>query len=80
VDIGIVASSSRMGKLYQDSVCLKLRLRPIFTAIPNLELEGASRKLRTLVIVNLSYKSTNMMSGEPLCNFREAYNWNCCNL
>jgi hypothetical protein len=47
-------------------------------AIPNLELDGASRKLRTLVIVNLSYESTNLMSGEPLCNFREAYIWNCC--
>jgi hypothetical protein len=46
-------------------------------AIPNLELDGASRKLRTLVVANLSYESTNLMSGEPLCNFREAYIWNC---
>jgi hypothetical protein len=47
-------------------------------AIPNLELDGASRKLRTLVIAKLSYESTNLMSGEPLGNFREAYMWNCC--
>jgi hypothetical protein len=28
-------------------------------------------------IVNLSYEPTNLMSCERLCNFREAYIWNC---
>jgi hypothetical protein len=46
---------------------------PHQTTIPNLELGGASRKLRTLVIANLSYESTNLMSCRPLFNFREAY-------
>jgi hypothetical protein len=58
---------------FDDFFCFFEILPILLSAIPKLELDGASRKLRTLVIVNLSYESTNLMSGEPLCNFREAY-------